>query len=169
MFIIIGVIKSAARYAPCTRGAHSITSFCQFHHNGTITMLTQNVLFAHGWLSIFFSFLFFFLFSFSFSLIFFLFLPSLSFFLSFFKLGVSPYLFLSCGFFPPLSSVLFLLSYYNLFLLPHALSDFDQTWSEWPVGNSYKGYQQFDLRGHVGVTGVKKVIFTKMFQLTYIM
>ena len=26
---------------------------------------------------------------------------------------------------------------------------------------NYKSYQQFDLKGHVGVTGVKKVIFTE--------
>ena len=44
----------------------------------------------------------------------------------FFKLGGSPNLFLSCDF--------FLLSSHNLHLLPHAWSDFDQTWSEWPVG-----------------------------------
>ena len=66
MFIIGLCSKSAARYAPCTRGAHSITSFCQIHHNGT---LTQNVLFVHAWLSIFF---FFFVFLF----FFFPFLPS---------------------------------------------------------------------------------------------
>ena len=30
---------------------------------------------------------------------------------------------------------------------------------QWVIG--YKSYQQFDLKGHVGVTGVKKVIFTK--------
>ena len=44
----------------------------------------------------------------------------------FLKLGGSPNLFLSCDF--------FLLSSHNLHLLPHAWSDFDQTWSEWPVG-----------------------------------
>ena len=30
---------------------------------------------------------------------------------------------------------------------------------QWVSG--YKSYQQFDLKGHVGVTGVKKVIFTE--------
>ena len=30
---------------------------------------------------------------------------------------------------------------------------------QWVSG--YKSYQQLDLKGHVGVTGVKKVIFTK--------
>ena len=102
----------------------------------------------------------------------------------------------------------FLLSSHNLLLLPHASCDFDQTWSEWPVGewlqklstvwpqrscrghrgqkghfygkcyssymlnwiltkfgqkhqwvSGYKSYQQFDLKGHVEVTGVKKVIY----------
>ena len=106
-------------------------------------------------------------------------------------------------------SFFFLLSH-NLLLLPHAWSDFDQTWSEWPVGKwlqklstvwpqrscrghrgqkghfhgkcyssymhhwiftklgqnnqqacGYKSYQQFDLKGHVGVTGVKKVNHVK--------
>ena len=96
---------------------------------------------------------------------------------------------------------------HNLLLLQHAWSDFDQTWSEWPVGewlqklstvwpqrscrghrgqkghfkgkcyssymvhriltklgqnnqqaSGYKSYQQFDLKGHVGVTEVKKAI-----------
>ena len=105
-----------------------------------------------------------------------------------------------------LSSFLFFL--HNLLLLPHAWSDFDQTWSEWPVGewlqklstvwpqrscrghrgqkghfygkcfssymlhwiltkfgqkhqwvSGYKSYQQFDLKCHVEVTGVKKVIY----------
>ena len=27
--------------------------------------------------------------------------------------------------------------------------------------NGYKSYQQFDLKGHIGVTGVKNVIFTE--------
>ena len=103
---------------------------------------------------------------------------------------------------------LVLLSSHNLLLLPHASCDFDQTWSEWPVGewlqklstvwpqrscrghrgqkghfygkcyssymlnwiltkfgqkhqwvSGYKSYQQFDLKGHVEVTGVKKVIY----------
>ena len=31
--------------------------------------------------------------------------------------------------------------------------------NQWVSG--YKSYQQFDLKGHVGVTGVKKVIFTE--------
>ena len=106
------------------------------------------------------------------------------------------------------SAISFFLSSHNLLLLPHALSDFDQTWSEWPVGDQlqklstvwsqrscrghrgqkghfygkcyssymlywilkklgqkhqwisgYKSYQQFDLKGHVEVTGVKKVIY----------
>ena len=108
-----------------------------------------------------------------------------------------------------MSSFFFLLLTISFFLLllPHALSDFDQTWSEWPLGESlqklstvwpqrscrghrgqkghfkekcyssymvhriltklgqnnqqasgYKSYQQFDPTGHVGVTGVKKVI-----------
>ena len=97
---------------------------------------------------------------------------------------------------------------HNLLLLPHALSDFNQTWSEWPVGESvhkvstvwpqrscrghrgqkghfkgkcyssymlhriltklgqnnqkvsgYRSNQPFDLKGHVGVTGVKNVIY----------
>ena len=97
---------------------------------------------------------------------------------------------------------------HNLHLLPHAWSDFDQTWSEWPVGewlqkvcfvwpqrsckghrgqkgnfygkcissymlywiltkfgqkhqwvSGYKSYALFDLKGHVEVTGVKKVIY----------
>ena len=105
-------------------------------------------------------------------------------------------------------SSFFLLSSHNLLLLPHASCDFDQTWSEWPVGewlqklstvwpqrscrghrgqkghfygkcyssymlnwiltkfgqkhqwvSGYKSYQQFDLKGHVEVTGVKKVIY----------
>ena len=105
-----------------------------------------------------------------------------------------------------LVAISFFLSSHNLLLLPHALSDFDQTWSEWPVGDQlqklstvwsqrscrghrgqkghfygkcyssymlywilkklgqkhqwisgYKSYQQFDLKGHVEVTGVKKV------------
>ena len=73
------------------------------------------------------------------------------------KLGVSPNLFLSCGF---LLLLLFLLSH-NLFLLPHDWSDFDLTWSEWPVGEWLQNYQQIALKGHLGVTGVKKVIFTK--------
>ena len=30
---------------------------------------------------------------------------------------------------------------------------------QWVI--NYKSYQQFDLKGHVGVTGVKKVIFTE--------
>ena len=105
----------------------------------------------------------------------------------------------------------FFLSSHNLHLLPHAWSDFDQTWSEWPVGkwlqklcfvwpqrscrghrgqkchffyrkcyssfmfywifttldqndqwiSGYKMYQQFDLKGHVEITGVKKVNHVK--------
>ena len=103
-------------------------------------------------------------------------------------------------------AISFFLSSHNLLLLPHASCDFDQTWSEWPVGewlqklstvwpqrscrghrgqkghfygkcyssymlywilkklgqkhqwiSGYKSYQQFDLKGHVEVTGVKKV------------
>ena len=131
-------------------------------------------------------------------------LLSCDFFLSFFKLGgMPPNLLLSCDFFLSF----FLLSSHNL-LLPHASCDFDQTWSEWPVGewlqklstvwpqrscrghrgqkghfygkcysyymlnwiltkfgqkhqwvSGYKSYQQFDLKGHVEVTGVKKVIY----------
>ena len=65
------------------------------------------------------------------------------------------YFFLAVSFFL-LSS-----SSHNLLLLPHALSDFDQTWSEWPVGDQLQNYQQFDLKGQIGVTGVKKVIFTE--------
>ena len=34
--------------------------------------------------------------------------------------------------------------------------------------NGYKSYQQFDLKGHVGVTGVKKVILRKMLLLVHI-
>ena len=33
---------------------------------------------------------------------------------------------------------------------------------------NYKSYQQFDLKGHVGVTGVKKVILRKMLLLVHI-
>ena len=35
------------------------------------------------------------------------------------------------------------------------------TWSEWPVGKWLQKYQQFDLKGHVGVTVVKKVNHVK--------
>ena len=75
-----------------------------------------------------------------------------SFFLSFFKLGVLPNLFLSYGFFPPPLS-----SSHNLFLLPHAWSDFDQTWSEWPVGKWLQklstAWPQRSCRGHRGQKG----------------
>ena len=121
-----------------------------------------------------------------------------------FKLGGLrlTYFFLAISFF-----FFFFLSH-NLLLLPHAWSDFDQTWSEWPVGewlqklcfvwpqrsckghrgqkghfygkcissymlywiltklgqkhqwvSGYKSYALFDLKGHVEVTGVKKVIY----------
>ena len=107
-----------------------------------------------------------------------------------------------------LVSFFLLLLSHNLLLLPHAWADFDQTWSEWPVGewlqklcfvwpqrsckghrgqkghfygkcissymlywiltklgqkhqwvSGYKSYALFDLKGHVEVTGVKKVIY----------
>ena len=62
------------------------------------------------------------------------------------KLGGSPNLFLSCDF--------FLLSSHNLHLLPHAWSDFDQTWSEWPVGKWLQKlcfvWPQRSCRGHRG-------------------
>ena len=128
--------------------------------------------------------------------------------------GMPPNLFLSCDFFllSFFLSFFFLLSH-NLLLLPQAWSDFDQTWSEWPVGEwlqklstvwpqrscrghrgqkghfailygkcyssytlhwifpklgqnnqqacGYKSYQQFDLKCHVGVTGVKNVNHVK--------
>ena len=65
---------------------------------------------------------------------------------SFLKLGGSPNLFLSCDF--------FLLSSHNLHLLPHAWSDFDQTWSEWPVGKWLQKlcfvWPQRSCRGHRG-------------------
>ena len=110
--------------------------------------------------------------------------------------------------FPDLVSFFFLTISHNLLLLLHAWSDFDQTWSEWPVGewlqklcfvwpqrsckghrgqkghfygkcissymlywiltklgqkhqwvSGYKSYALFDLKGHVEVTGVKKVIY----------
>ena len=63
------------------------------------------------------------------------------------------------------SSSPFLLLSHNLFLLlPHAWLDFDQTWSEWTSG--WVATKVINiiiniLKGHVGVTGVKKVIFTK--------
>ena len=37
--------------------------------------------------------------------------------------------------------------------------------NQWVSG--YKSYQQFDLKGHVGVTGVKKVILRKMLLLLH--
>ena len=122
--------------------------------------------------------------------------------LTYFFLAISFFLLSSSFFFFLLLTICFF-----LLLLPHALSDFDQTWSEWPLGESlqklstvwpqrscrghrgqkghfkekcyssymvhriltklgqnnqqasgYKSYQQFDPKGHVGVTGVKKVI-----------
>ena len=112
------------------------------------------------------------------------------------------------SFFLLLLLLLLLLLSHNLLLLPHAWSDFDQTWSEWPVGewlqklcfvwpqrsckghrgqkghfygkcissymlywiltklgqkhqwvSGYKSYALYDLKGHVEVTGVKKVIY----------
>ena len=78
-----------------------------------------------------------------------------SFFLSFFKLGGSPNLFLSLRFL--LSSFFFFLSSHNLLLLPHALSDFDQTWSEWPVSDQLQKlstvWPQRSCRGHRGQKG----------------
>ena len=75
--------------------------------------------------------------------------------LSLFKLGGSPNLFLSCDFF-----FFFFLSFFlshNLFLLPHAWSDFDQTWSEWPVGEWLQklstAWPQRSCRGHRGQKG----------------
>ena len=53
------------------------------------------------------------------------------------KSCVSPNLFFSCG----SLLLLFLLLFHNLFLLPHDWSDFDQTWSEWPVGEWLQIYQ----------------------------
>ena len=69
------------------------------------------------------------------------------------KLGVSPNLFLSCGF---LLFLLFLLSH-NLFLLPHDWSDFDLTWSERPVSEWLQklstDWPQMSFRGHRGQKG----------------
>ena len=71
----------------------------------------------------------------------------------FFKLGgMPPNLFLSCDF--------FLLSFFlshNLLLFPHAWSDFNQTWSEWPVGEWLQKlstvWPQRSCRGHRGQKG----------------
>ena len=58
-----------------------------------------------------------------------------------------------------LSSFFFLLLTicFFLLLLPHALSDFDQTWSEWPLGESLQKlsivWPQRSCRGHRGQKG----------------
>ena len=48
-------------------------------------------------------------------------------------------------------------SSHNLLLLPHALLDFDQTWSEWPVGEWLQKlstvWPQRSCRGHRGQKG----------------
>ena len=45
-------------------------------------------------------------------------------------------------------------------LLLHALLDFDETWSEASVSKwLQKSYALFDLKGHVEVTGVKRVTY----------
>ena len=68
-----------------------------------------------------------------------------------------PNLLLSCDFF--LSFFFFLLTICFFFHMLHAiLTKLGQN-DQWVSG--YKSYQQFDLKGHVGVTGVKKVIFTE--------
>ena len=57
------------------------------------------------------------------------------------------------------SSFFFLLTICFFFHMLHAiLTKLGQN-DQWVSG--YKSYQQFDLKGHVGVTGVKKVIFTE--------
>ena len=70
--------------------------------------------------------------------------------------GMPPNLLLSCDFF---LSFFFLLTICFFFHMLHAiLTKLGQN-DQWVSG--YKSYQQFDLKGHVGVTGVKKVIFTE--------
>ena len=74
----------------------------------------------------------------------------------------TPNLFLSCDFFLSFFLLLLLLLLsHNLLLLPHAWSDFDQTWSEWPVGEWLQKlcfvWPQRSCRGHRG----QKVIFTE--------
>ena len=69
--------------------------------------------------------------------------------------GMPPNLLLSCDFF--LSFFLLTICFFSRMLnwISTKLSQNDQ----WVSG--YKSYQQFDLKGHVGVTGVKKVNHVK--------
>ena len=74
--------------------------------------------------------------------------------------GMPPNLFCSCNFFP----VSFFLSFFFLTIcffshMLHWISTKLSQDDQWVSG--YKIYQQFDLKGHVGVTGVKKVNHVK--------
>ena len=72
--------------------------------------------------------------------------------LTYFFLAISFFLLSSSFFFFLLLTICFF-----LLLLPHALSDFDQTWSEWPLGESLQKlstvWPQRSCRGHRGQKG----------------
>ena len=56
----------------------------------------------------------------------------------------------------------FFWQHFKVLYLRHDLTDFDQTWSQVPVDHGpFMSHDQIRVKGHVGVTGVKKVIFTK--------
>ena len=65
------------------------------------------------------------------------------------------YFFLAISFFLLLLLLTICFFFHMLYQILTKLGQNDQ----WVT--NYKSYQQFDLKGHVGVTGVKKVIFTE--------
>ena len=79
-----------------------------------------------------------------------------------FKLGGSPNLFLSCDFFLLLLTIC--IFFHMLDRISTKLGQNDQ------LVSGYKSYALFDLKGHVGVTGVKNVIFLqKMLLLLHVL
>ena len=78
------------------------------------------------------------------------------------KLGGSPNLFLSCDFFLLLLTIC--IFFHMLDRISTKLGQNDQ------LVSGYKSYALFDLKGHVGVTGVKNVIFLqKMLLLLHVL